>query len=116
MKKHSAVLRAGVCGLGRIGRGSHGPDMASYPDCFDVCACADHDASRLENLPPCFDHARKYSSLEEMLKDDSLDLITIATRHQDHVPMALKIVEAGKIAVVEKPSACSLQEFQLLKQ
>ena len=108
MKK---ILNVGVVGLGRIGR-NHLNEIASFPEMFKIVAGADHDPERLNSLcPKELENAAKYASLEEMLKHPGLDMVTIGTRHPDHVPMALKILKAGKIAVVEKPTATSTAEF-----
>ena len=105
------ILNVGVVGLGRIGR-NHLREIASLPNQFKIVAGADHDPERIGALcPPELENAAKYSSLEEMLKHPGLDMVTIGTRHPDHVPMAIRILEAGKIAVVEKPTATSVKEF-----
>lgn len=111
----SRVIKYGIIGNGRIGR-SHAQEMAGYPGKFELVACADHAPERRENLPKEYANAEKYASLEEMLKNDAIEMVTIATRHPDHVPMALQIMAAGKIAVVEKPVACSTAEMELLRQ
>lgn len=108
MKK---ILNVGVVGLGRIARG-HLSEMAALPDRFKIAAGADHDPERLNALcPKELENAAKYASLDEMLAHPDLDMVTIAVRHPEHVPMAIKIMEAGKIAVVEKPTATSVAEF-----
>lgn len=105
------ILNVGVVGLGRIGR-SHLSEIASFPDRFKIVAGADHDPERLNAMcPKELADAAKYASLGEMLKHPGLDMVTVATRHPDHVPMAIKILKAGKIAVVEKPTATSVAEF-----
>ena len=105
------ILNVGVVGLGRIGR-NHLNEIAAFPDRFKIVAGADNDPKRLNELcPKELADAAKYASLDEMLKHPGLDMVTIGTRHPDHVPMAIKILKAGKIAVVEKPTATSLKEF-----
>ena len=85
------------------------------PDKFELVACADHDPERLvKDVPEQLKNVAKYPSLEEMLKHPGLDMVTIAVRHPDHVPMAIQILEAGKIAVVEKPVATSVAEMEHL--
>ena len=111
MKK---ILNVGVVGLGRIGR-NHLGEIASLPEYFKIVAGADHDPQRLNEMCPAeLKGLALYSSLDELLKHPDLDMVTIATRHPDHVPMAIKILEAGKIAVVEKPTAVSTAEFDTM--
>lgn len=108
MKK---ILNVGVIGLGRIGR-NHLSELSSLPDCFKIVAGADHDPERLNAMcPETLKNTARYASLDEMLKHPGLDMVTIGVRHPDHVPMAIKILKAGKIAVVEKPTATSVAEF-----
>ena len=107
----SKILNVGVVGIGRIGR-NHLNEISAFPGLFKIVAGADHDPKRLNELcPKELADAAKYSSLDKMLKHPGLDMVTIATRHPDHVPMAIKILKAGKIAVVEKPTATSVKEF-----
>ena len=108
------VLNVGICGIGRIAS-NHAEEIASYPNLFRLVACADILPDRLvHELPKPLETAAKYHSLEEMLAHPELDVVTICVRHEDHVPMAVKIMEAGKIAVVEKPVATSLAEYDRL--
>ncbi len=106
-------LNVGIVGLGRI-HGDHVSGMKMYPELFNLAACADCDPSRLAEAHEGLKDAAKYGSLEEMLNHPELDMVTICTRHPDHVPMALKVLEAGKIAVVEKPVATGVAEMDVL--
>lgn len=109
-------IRVGILGLGRAGRNMHAPEIALFPDFYDIAAGCDHAPDRRENLPEQFRQAKIYDSYEKMLADPSLDMITIATRNADHTPHALMALEAGKMAVVEKPFAVSLEQaHQLLE-
>lgn len=104
-------LNVGVFGLGRIGRG-HLKELASLPEQFNIAAGADHAPDRRNELcPEELKNAVCYSSLDELLAHPGLDMVTIAVRHPDHVPSAIRILEAGKIAVVEKPTALNTAEF-----
>ena len=109
-------FRVGILGLGRAGRFMHGPELALFPGFFEIAAACDHAADRRENLPEAFANAKIYSSLIEMLKDDSLDIITIATRNGDHVPHALQVLEAGKMAVIDKPFAVNMEQVSQLRE
>ena len=104
------ILKVGICGVGRIG-GNHAQEIGSFPNMFQLVACADTDPQRLNEVPKELANAAKYPSLDAMLQHPGLDMVTIGIRHPDHVPAAIKIMEAGKIAVVEKPVATSVAEM-----
>ena len=85
----SKILNVGVVGLGRIGR-NHLQEIASFPEHFKIVAGADNDPKRLHaECPNELQNVAKYASLEEMLRHPGLDMITIGTRHPEHVPMAI---------------------------
>ena len=108
------MIRFATIGLGRIGR-AHVSDMKNTGR-FELAAVCDNAPDRLENLPESWGAGyRKYASLDELLEDDSIDLISIGVRHLDHVPMAIRILEAGKYCVVEKPVASCVREMKRLQ-
>lgn len=108
-------IRYAVIGLGRMGRGHIDEILAVAGDKFELVAVCDNAPDRLENLPANWGNSyQKYSSLDELLTDDNVEMVTIATRHLDHVPMGIKVLESGRIAVVEKPVACNMVEMKKL--
>jgi predicted dehydrogenase len=40
--------------------------------------------------------AKHYTDLDEMLRDPKIDLCVVVTRHDTHVPFAIKALQAGK--------------------
>ncbi len=107
-------LRVGIVGLGRAGRLMHAPEMAQYPEQFEIVAACDHAPDRLENLPKEFDKAKKYTDIAQVLADPEVELVTIATRNPDHTPQAIRALEAGKYVVVDKPIAISYAQVKEL--
>ena len=107
-------IRVGILGLGRAGRNMHAPEIAQFPDFYEIAAGCDHAADRRENLPEQFKNARIYSNYAEMLADPTLDMITVATRNDDHTPHTLMALEAGKAAVIDKPFATSMEQGEAL--
>lgn len=59
---------------------------------------------------------KAFSSLEEVLGDDKVDSVHICTPHFLHIPMLIKTVKAGKMAVIEKPVAMNIKEYQTAKK
>ena len=52
-----------------------------------------------------------YSSLEDLLSDESVEIVTIATPNELHRPLAIQIMEAGKNVICEKPVALNSEEL-----
>lgn len=55
---------------------------------------------------------KAYGTLEEILADDDIDIIVIATPNEFHCPYAIKAFEAGKHVISEKPVAMNSEELQ----
>lgn len=53
-----------------------------------------------------------YPSLEAVLADPEVDLITIATPNECHKPIAIQALEAGKHVISEKPVTLSCADLQ----
>ena len=99
-------VAVGVVGLGHWGPGL-ARNFAALPGCVLRWLC-DADASRLERWHRHFPSARATTDIEELLADDSLDAIAIATPVPTHAPLALRALAAGKHCFVEKPLAHDL--------
>jgi predicted dehydrogenase len=103
------VLRAGVIGLGSMGR-NHArvwPDVAGV----EVVAVADPDDAARERAT----HGRAvagYADPAEMLARERLDLVSVAVPTSLHLPIALAALDAGANVLVEKPIAASRDEAE----
>lgn len=53
-----------------------------------------------------------YSSLDEMLADEKIDIITIATPNDCHKEIAIKAMKAGKNVISEKPVTLSCSDLK----
>ncbi|MDD5727002.1 MAG: Gfo/Idh/MocA family oxidoreductase [Victivallales bacterium] len=109
-------IRVGILGLGRAGRYMHAPELALSPDCFEIVAGCDRAADRRRDLPPQFTGATIYASLDEMLTDTRVEMVTVATRNPDHTPHALQALAAGKYVVMDKPVAVTLEQAGQLEK
>lgn len=52
---------------------------------------------------------------EEVLEDDRINTVFIATRHDLHAPLIMQAMEKGKHVFVEKPLCLSLNELELIQ-
>lgn len=53
-----------------------------------------------------------YESLDELLSDPEVDLVTIATPNNFHKPLAIKALRAGKNVISEKPVTLNAAELE----
>ena len=53
---------------------------------------------------------KTYVDFDEVLDDDSVDLVVIATPNNTHAPMAIKALDAGKHVITEKIMCLNVQE------
>lgn len=96
-------IRIGMVGSGFIAH-IHCRSYQKICGCEVVLAglCSMDEASAQE-LMAKYGFKKLYASLEEMLADPSLDMIDICTPPFLHLPMARKVLEAGKHVIIEKP-------------
>lgn len=100
-------LRVGVIGLG-MGR-QHLMEYQKHAK-VEVVAIADQDAERLEGVGGEFGIATRYTSAEEMLAKESLDVVSVAVPNKFHKELTLAALAAGCHVLCEKPMAMSADE------
>jgi predicted dehydrogenase len=104
-----------VTSVGVVGLGYWGPNLARnfdrLPDAELSWLC-DASADALERWGAAFPLARTTASLDELLADDGLDAVVVATPVPTHAELALRVLQAGKHCFVEKPLAQSAAEAE----
>ncbi|MCY4369134.1 MAG: Gfo/Idh/MocA family oxidoreductase [bacterium] len=80
----------------------------------EVAAVGSRSRERAKSFGQRFSIPRAYGSYEELLGDDSVDIVYIASPHSFHKDMAVASLEAGKHVLVEKPLATSALEAQVI--
>jgi predicted dehydrogenase len=66
----------------------------------------------LERFAPSLPGARFTADLDEVLADDSLDAVALATPVPTHAALAQRVLAAGKHCFVEKPLAQSVADAE----
>jgi len=94
-------LRAAILGYGRSGSSMHAGAIEQSED-FELVAVCDVDPDWRRQATERFG-CSVYDDYGEMLQAESLDLVSIATRSDQHCEMACACLEAGVNALVTKP-------------
>ena len=101
--------KVGVAGLGHWG-----PNLArNFAELAELAWLCDADGSR-EAVARRYPHARFTTRLEDLLADDALDAVVIATPVPTHYELARDALLAGKHVLVEKPPATKGDEMEEL--
>jgi UDP-N-acetylglucosamine 3-dehydrogenase len=101
-------LRAGVVGLGMMGR-NHARVWDESVDDAELVAVADPDASAVARAT-AGRRARGFEDAERMLAEEELDLVSIVAPTSLHLPVTLAALRAGANVLVEKPIAATREE------
>ena len=103
------VIKIGFFGIGRIGWSMAKSEVSKYPDKYQIVAACDELPDRTKKMADMFG-CKEYADFAEMLKQEDLELVYIATRSNDHHKHAVMALEAGKDVILEKPATISYAE------
>ncbi|MGB2984895.1 MAG: Gfo/Idh/MocA family oxidoreductase [Phycisphaerae bacterium] len=98
--------------VGVIGCGHWGPNHVRVFCELDRCqmiACADIKPSRLDHIRQRFPRVRTTTDYHELLRDDRIGAVVIATPTGTHAAITRDALEAGKHVLAEKP-LCTASE------
>ncbi len=104
----SEIVRYAVVGLGRAGWDIHVHQLRGRSDA-KIVAVVEPVAARREEAAAEFG-CKAYESLGELLKQEDVNVVVIATPSTGHAAECIAALRAGKHVVVEKPMAVSLGE------
>ena len=96
----SKVVRVAVVGYGGMG-GWHTKRLQEIPGVVELAGVYDIKPERNKVAEENGIHA--YSSFEELLADKTVDVVTVAIPNDQHKKVCIQVMEAGKVAISEKP-------------
>jgi len=94
--------------VGVVGMNYWGPNLARNFDRLEGCRLAwvcDRDEAVLDRHRAAYPGSTFTTDLDDLLRDDDLDAVVVATPVPTHAPLARRVLEAGKDVFVEKPLA-----------
>jgi len=103
-------IKTGLCSYGMSGRIFHAPFIESHPG-FELSAIVERTKDESKARYP---NTRILRSIDDLLKDDSIELIVVNTPIQTHFEFVSAALKAGKNVVVEKPFTVDAKEAQAL--
>jgi len=104
------LINAGIIGYGLSGRYFFAPFLTAHPN-FSIKAFVTSQTAEIEKNYP---NTTVYSSVDDLIKDDSIDLVVVATPPSTHFDFASKALQAGKHVIIEKPFTITSGEAEEL--
>ncbi len=112
--KHE-LLRVALIGCGNIAQ-NHISTLKSLSD-IEICAICDVNIKKAESIKARFSlDSRIYTDYGELLENERIDAVHIATPHHLHASMAIAALEKGVNVFLEKPLCITLDEIRALKE
>jgi predicted dehydrogenase len=108
-------VKVAIVGPGSVAQATHIPNLLKLKDNFELRCVMSRTGSKAAAVAARSGAAYATTDYEEVLSDDEIDLVLIATRHHLHADMALRALEAGKHVLVEKPLAIAERELDRIE-
>jgi len=102
-------INVAVIGAGGFAQAYHLPNLKKIPY-YNIKAIVTRTGSNAKKIAR--EHGAEYCTTDykEVLQDEDVNMIVIATRHNLHAPIIIEAANAGKHIFVEKPIAMSYEE------
>lgn len=108
-------LKVGILGCGPIAQFAH-LEACRKAGNVTLHAVCDTAADLAAKMGTFYDADKIYNDYEEMLSDNELEAVIVATADQFHLSASLQAIEWGKHVLVEKPLGDNLDEANRLKE
>ncbi|MBR6186404.1 MAG: Gfo/Idh/MocA family oxidoreductase [Clostridia bacterium] len=104
------MIRVGIAGCGRIAQTRHLPEYRERAD-VQIAGLFDLNLERARALAEQYG-AKAFDSYEAMLRDRSIDAVSVCSTNVAHADMAVAALNAGKHVLCEKPMATTLADCE----
>jgi scyllo-inositol 2-dehydrogenase (NAD+) len=108
------VLKLGIAGAGFIGE-MHARNAAASDAVELVALAGARGSASAEPLAAQLGGGVRAVSLDDLLGDAEIEGVLLATRTSEHAEHAVRVLEAGKHLLLEKPGAITLAEQQSIR-
>ncbi|WP_226655501.1 Gfo/Idh/MocA family protein [Pseudalkalibacillus hwajinpoensis] len=105
------TIRWGIIGCGKVAEKKSGPGFQKAEH-SELVAVMRRDADLARDYAERHGVPKWYTSAEELIQDDEVDAVYIATPPSSHKEYTLLAAQAGKPVYVEKPMALNTEECQ----
>ena len=106
--KDTVKVKWGIVGLGKIAH-QFAKELLLIEDA-EITAVASRSLEKATDFANKYNCKKAYSSYDEIFKDESIDILYIATPHNSHAELSIKALQNNKHVLCEKPIALRYNE------
>lgn len=112
----SGKVQLALAGAGGFALAIHLPNLSKLTDQFELNTVMSRTGSNAVMAANRFGAAKATTDYEEILGNPDIQLVLVATRHDQHSDMVLRALRAGKNVFVEKPLAINEMQLDEIEQ
>ncbi|MDD2899059.1 MAG: bi-domain-containing oxidoreductase [Desulfuromonadaceae bacterium] len=109
------VINIALVGAGGFATGMHLPNIEKLSNKFRLHSVVNRTGYKAKAVAEQYKANYSTTDFHDVLNDNAVDLVLIATRHNNHADLALQALQAGKHVFVEKPLATTQEELESIK-
>lgn len=106
----STTIKTGILSFGASGKLFHAPFLQYHPG-FELSAVVERTKKRAKEVYP---EIKSYDTVDELLLDDTIELVIVNTPNETHFEFALKALKARKNVLIDKPFTATSSEAKQL--
>ncbi len=103
-------IKTGICSFGMSGKLFHAPFIEAHPG-YELAGIVERNNNDSRERYP---NSKLYRSAEELVADESIQLVVVNTPTHLHYEQAKAVLNAGKHLVIEKPFTVTVKEAEEL--
>lgn len=105
-------VNLGVIGLGNFAKAIHMPNIQKLSKLYQLVGVTGRKGHNAKAVAKQFHAEYATTDIDELLNDDRINAVLIATRHDQHADLTLAALERHKHVFVEKPTALTPSQLQ----
>ncbi|MFH0842864.1 MAG: Gfo/Idh/MocA family oxidoreductase [Bacteroidota bacterium] len=115
LKRKTSMIRWGIIGCGKVTEVKSGPAFSKVKN-SKLVAVMRRDAALAEDYAKRHNVPRFYSSADDLINDNEVDAVYVATPPASHAEYTIKVLKAGKPVYIEKPMALNYKECERINK
>jgi len=102
-------INVGIVGCGAHAQIAHIPFFKKNSRCNLIALC-DSDVRKIDYLSAKYNIPHKYQDFQEIVENEKIDALVVATPNYLHAPMSISALKYGKHVLCENPMGINLKE------